>query len=673
MIRTCLKLLIFFSLFFFIFLTPLFNKSYVYAQACGNGNCTGGENCSNCPADCACTGGTVCNGAGVCIAPPPTNTPTPTTAPPTNGPTPTSKPGTTPQSGGGTTGGGQPSVTYNPFITISHQPATFTNSRSLFFAGIASVEKVGIISVEYTVTDGAEWLSAKSTHGKFDQPNEGFSFTTPSMPDGAHSIKIRARSSQGQTVEKSITVTIVTTPPTVMLDTIKPNPTKNTQPTLKGTSSAKYGSVARVEVSLDNGASWQPAKNAANFSYIPSQPLDDGNYLVLARAFDNAGNVGTSALQTLVIDTIPPIIGGSLQTVGSQLLLPDSGNSTTVVAGALIKIAISMKGGATSALISSPEKSFELKQQTDNHLWIGDLSFDTPGEKLLKISATDGAGNNAQRSYGSIIVLPSGVVKTEEGQPIANATVSLYYFDNVSGQFILWDGKSHGQENPQKTNEKGQYRFMAPPGKYYLEVKALGFYTKQSSIIQDTKIIPIAQEITMRSEPKLVLPWIFGDLVLALPSFAPPDMFEIKNPQVNVTKENLTGTKAQQFLLPAVDGQIIPLVPTGKKVILSFISPWSPPSLAQAEILSDLVPNLPKDSAIVVVNLQESQGATDSFIKRGNYKFTAVYDTDGKSAGVFNVTTLPFNIFVDSKGMIQNITSSILTKNEILNILNILQ
>ncbi|MDD2736637.1 MAG: hypothetical protein PHF56_22120 [Desulfuromonadaceae bacterium] len=76
--------------------------------------------------------------------------------------------------------------------------------------------------------------------------------------------------------------------------------------TLRGTASDTGSNVQRVEISTDNGASWNTASGTNAWSYIWTLPLD-GSYPVLARAVDAAGNVQTpvSAI-TVNVSSTPP-------------------------------------------------------------------------------------------------------------------------------------------------------------------------------------------------------------------------------------------------------------------------------------------------------------------------------------------------------------------------------
>ena len=75
------------------------------------------------------------------------------------------------------------------------------------------------------------------------------------------------------------------------------------------------------------------------------------------------------------------------------------------------------------------------------------------------------------------VVDPEGFVyEAREGRQlrIDEALVTIYWQDG-SGQFVIWPAGDYLQENPQLTNQSGNYSFLVPPGRYYLTVEAKGY------------------------------------------------------------------------------------------------------------------------------------------------------------------------------------------------------
>ena len=76
------------------------------------------------------------------------------------------------------------------------------------------------------------------------------------------------------------------------------------------------------------------------------------------------------------------------------------------------------------------------------------------------------------------VVDPEGYVFAKNGKyesRISEATVSIYWLNEQSGDYELWPAKEYLQTNPQRTDARGTYSFLVPEGSYYLAVEAGGF------------------------------------------------------------------------------------------------------------------------------------------------------------------------------------------------------
>ncbi len=64
---------------------------------------------------------------------------------------------------------------------------------------------------------------------------------------------------------------------------------------------------------------------------------------------------------------------------------------------------------------------------------------------------------------------------------IENALVTIYWKNEETGAFEIWNAREFQQVNPQTTETSGEYSFLVPPGTYYLSVLASGYepYTSE--------------------------------------------------------------------------------------------------------------------------------------------------------------------------------------------------
>ena len=88
---------------------------------------------------------------------------------------------------------------------------------------------------------------------------------------------------------------------------------------------------------------------------------------------------------------------------------------------------------------------------------------------------------------GRITTVPYGYIYEEsttfwpfagkKNRRVKEAVVTLY--QKIDEKWVKWDGEAYKQQNPQVTNERGEYAYYAPDGKYYIKVERSGFYMKE--------------------------------------------------------------------------------------------------------------------------------------------------------------------------------------------------
>jgi len=405
------------------------------------------------------------------------------------------------------------------------------------------------------------------------------------------------------------------------------------------------------------------AQTSGNNFSVTQENLEDGNYPVRARVIDVSGQIGQSNTQILVIDNLPPIIGGSAFSFGPQILSPDSEGLIRVSADTQITTALSTRGGVIKAQIKSDGQTFPLNVLPGSNILTGNLSFSKPGVKDLIVDAEDGVGKKTERLVGSLLVEPVGKVTNEnEKQAIKDALASVYFFDNNSQTWVLWDGTSYGQSNPKKVADNGNYSFMVPAGRYYVQIDAPGRRRAQSNIFDfsNTSVL----NANFKTTPSLNI----------LSNILPPDTSDFLNKKTEKKlPQNILGSNAPIFSLPSNLGLVSQDSFKGKKTVLTFISTWAPESVAQSQILQKLYSQISPDEKILGISLQETESTTETFVKRGGYSFPIVSDRDGYTAENYKVEALPYHVFIDTKGKIRETSSGLLTEAEIINKLNKLQ
>ncbi|MDD4351567.1 MAG: right-handed parallel beta-helix repeat-containing protein [Candidatus Gracilibacteria bacterium] len=158
---------------------------------------------------------------------------------------------------------------------------------------------------------------------------------------------------------------------------------------------------------------------------------------------------------------------------------------------------------------------------------IYNLNFKSPhlGEHNLKtvIYYADGSIATIENK---VIVDPEGYIyeTLSDGQEkrISNALITLYHLNNLSNEYEAWPAINFNQVNPQITQKQGTYQFLVPSGKYYLEIEAPGYHSKQTDIFEVNVTRPIHLNIELQARFRIntaLLKYLLIILALALISW----------------------------------------------------------------------------------------------------------------------------------------------------------
>lgn len=483
-----------------------------------------------------------------------------------------------------------------------------------------------------------------------------------------------------------------TEPPVVSLFRFAANPTDNTSPTIKGRAVDKKGVIAGISYSTDSGVTWHPvaqvsgigASTADFSSQIPN--LREGNYNILFRARDNSGNIGKSQTEILIVDIRPPVTGANAILLGSQSIVPLRGGTLETLSGITQRMVISAVGGAVSVEAiarrldqKSGEVKFPFTYAPAADLWSGDLTFLDPGIYLLEAHAIDGAKRESRRPINTVHVVESGNVSSAKAHmPITNATVSVFQFFAERNGFILWPAEIFNQANPQKTGEDGTYRFIVPPGTYYVKVEKEGYRTFYTSIKTFVGHTALNDNVLLSKSPSIPLPFSFlGKHRISLWFF--PDFFRNKdqekrlatNLDIQSAGDAFVNKPIPEFSLADQNGSLVDVrYLRGKKTILSTWVTWSPLGQIQIPILNEVQKRGGDDITVLLLSLQESQGVIQTYLRRGGYKLSSVVDREGALTQLLPILTVPQHFFLDRKGIVREVNVGFLTEDQLWSILD---
>jgi hypothetical protein len=178
-----------------------------------------------------------------------------------------------------------------PTVAItSPAPGAFAIATTMV-TGIASSNHAAISKVEVSACGRPFKLTSGTTSWTF-------AWDTTLCPDGTAVITARATDSTGNSsaVSESVVIANNDAPPSVVITSPKKNSTFRADFDVLGTAADIDGSIAKVEISIDNGP-WQLCRNTASWACSASIAyLAKGKHLLTARATDNVGKTGFDSL-----------------------------------------------------------------------------------------------------------------------------------------------------------------------------------------------------------------------------------------------------------------------------------------------------------------------------------------------------------------------------------------
>jgi peroxiredoxin len=431
--------------------------------------------------------------------------------------------------------------------------------------------------------------------------------------------------------------------------------------------------LAAIEYSLDNGIDWLPVDSApglggnkTNFSFTP-QNLKDGNYPLRVRAIDTSSNQAVTDSQTLVIDLLPPIIGGSVIMVGSQVVSPDKNAVIHAQTRIDQKITLSAVGGPISVVVeatmigkNNEQQTYTLIESADTGLWSGILSFSLPGSYQLSVNAVDGAGNKTARPLSSIIVSPTGKVSDKSGKALL-AKISVYTRDQETNGWVLWDGDAYTQPNPIATSSKGTYDFYLPAGDYYLKASAAGYQTINTHIFKLDQPTAINPDFKLSHKPGFDV----GPIHLRLPWPAlSQSSSTLSGGSDSGAKSSLLNRILPQFTLPMTNAKSLSTAQLyGKPTIITFFNTWAPSARDQLAILDQLSqPNI----NVIPVASGESLSKLQSYSATAGYVLPTIADSNDALIVGLSASSVPVSYFLDRHGVVQKVVTGVLSKQELL-------
>ncbi|MGA4664232.1 Ig-like domain-containing protein [Enterobacter ludwigii] len=251
---------------------------------------------------------------------------------------------------------------------------------------------------------------------------------------GSYVIHAQVSNTIGNTASDDHTVTVDLTAPSmgISIDALQNDTglsasdfiTNDSQIIVNGSLTAQLGNNEKAQISVDGGASWiDLAVTGTTWRYTDGRTLKDGTYQYQVRVIDNAGNVGATDSQNVVVDlTAPAATTITVDSVsqdtglsGSDFITSDNQISLKGTLGAALgsgdHAQISLDGGVTWTDVSVSGLSWT---------WVDTRTL-ADGDYNYQLRVIDDAGN--------ISATTSQVVTIDTVAPDASKTIAI---DSIS-------------------------------------------------------------------------------------------------------------------------------------------------------------------------------------------------------------------------------------------------
>src|SRR3569623_847518 len=276
-----------------------------------------------------------------------------------------------------------------------------TNTAAQTISGALSAATAPGERVEVSLDNGATWATATNTIGQYTWSLAGQTLT------GSDTLKVRVTDAPGNSGSASSQAYVLdTTAPTITFSGLALSAatgtsnadfiTTTSSQTLTATLSGTPAGTDIVYGSLDNGATWTDITNKVSGTTLTWDGVTlTGSSTLKLKVTDSAGNDGTVASHTYVLDTAAPAI-----TFSNVALAADTGTSSTDfitnTAAQTITATLSSASAGTDIVYGSLDNGATWTDITSKVSGTA-LTWDNvtlTGSNTLKLKVTDNAGND---------------------------------------------------------------------------------------------------------------------------------------------------------------------------------------------------------------------------------------------------------------------------------------
>ncbi|XTZ40198.1 Ig-like domain-containing protein [Salmonella enterica] len=231
-----------------------------------------------------------------------------------------------------TLSGDLPTITINTFASDDIVSAA-EHSTPLVISGTTDAP----VGQTVTITLNGKTYTTTVQNGGIWNYTVGSADVLALADGGSYVIAAQVSNAIGNTGSDNHTVTVDLTAPamTISIDSLLNDTglsntdfnTSATQLVVNGSLGAQLSNNEKAQISVDGGVTWTDlVVNGTTWIYSDSRTLTDGNHIYMVRVIDNAGNVGATDNQVVVVDTTAP---DANKTISIDAITTDSGASGT--------------------------------------------------------------------------------------------------------------------------------------------------------------------------------------------------------------------------------------------------------------------------------------------------------------------------------------------------------
>ncbi len=401
---------------------------------------------------------------------------------------------------------------------------------------------------------------------------------------------------------------------------------------------------------------------------------------------------------------------GCVIRVNSEIIYPNEFNIINVFEDRSLFIQLRVEGDVKDLFLIILDYKIPLNYNKNSGFYEAKLDFknfkDLKREKRIPLYFQ--LNSSKEKLFDLQIRKPGFIYDKKSRERIKNGIATLFKFDKESDSWILWDGSSFGEKNPQDI-AKG-YGFLIPKGRYYLEIKAKGYEPwrqefnigRQTFINSSVELSPFSissfifslyknrlkgfvflfiflfsfyffyqffkphkrkQGYTFyRRKLDFILKFVFLGILILISLFYLPGFLNLEKPPQWISWAEEEEEKIFKFKLPDLSGKIYKTEDfKGKEFIVVFLPSWHPLAFDQLLIFDSLPEDLKEKIILIAIEKKEM---VEDFLTHSEISLNQLIllDEKGNLIKEYKINIFPFAFFIEKSGRIKSSYKGILTE-----------